>query len=211
MAYNILARLTDESTIPAKYYSFTENAEVAGVTCILSQTGYTGEAGYELYCPAADAPGLWDALLNAGKADGLVPCGLGARDTLRLEAGMPLYGHEFSEEITPLEANVGFFVKMDKPDFIGKAALAAADIARRRTGLKITGRGIAREGCPVYSGDEQVGVVTSGTHLPFLGYAGAMALISTAFRGEGTALEVDVRGRRIAAEVVKLPFYRRTK
>ncbi|MDL2327553.1 glycine cleavage system aminomethyltransferase GcvT [Ruminococcaceae bacterium OttesenSCG-928-A11] len=206
----ILEKLAAPESIPEKYYSFVENAEVAGVKCLVSQTGYTGEHGYELYCAAADGPKLWDALLAAGKDEGLVPAGLGARDTLRLEAAMPLYGHEMDDTITPLETGLGFCVKMDKPDFIGKAALVEKGApAITRVGLKMTGRGIAREHCPVYAGEEKIGETTSGTHLPFLNGAYAMALVDKAHSAVGTALEVEVRGRRIAAEVVPLPFYKR--
>ena len=164
----------------------------------------------ELYCAPGDAPLLWDKLLSAGADYGLIPCGLGARDTLRLEAAMPLYGHELSPEINPYEAGLGIFVKLDKPDFIGKAALQAArPVSRRRVGLRMTGRGIAREQCPVYGGDRQIGLVTSGTHCPYLGHAVAMALVDAAFQEPGTKVQVDVRGRRVEAEVVKTPFYQR--
>lgn len=208
----ILAPLTEggAAALPEKYYTFRDGLVVAGVKCLVSRTGYTGEDGFELYCAAGDSPALWDALLAAGKGAGLVPCGLGARDTLRLEAGMPLYGHEMDEDITPMEAVLGIFVKMDKPDFNGKAALEAkGKPARRRTGLRVTGRGIARQGAEVYAGNKMVGVVTSGTQLPFLGWPGAMALVDAEHREPGTVLEVDIRGRRAEAEVVKTPFYRR--
>ncbi|MDL2294497.1 glycine cleavage system aminomethyltransferase GcvT [Ruminococcaceae bacterium OttesenSCG-928-D13] len=209
-AKGILEKLAKPGDIPEKYYSFVENAEVAGVSCLLSQTGYTGEHGYELYCAAADGPKLWDALLAAGKDAGLVPAGLGARDTLRLEASMPLYGHEMDDSITPLETGLAFCVKMDKPDFIGKTALAEKGAPKiARVGLKITGRGIAREHCPVFAGEAQIGETTSGTHLPYLNGAYAMALIDKAHSEPGTELEVDVRGRRITAEIVPLPFYKR--
>lgn len=209
-AAQILARLAKAEDIPTKYYSFVKEGAVAGVKCIVSKTGYTGEDGYELYCAPADAPRLWETLLTEGKSDGLIPCGLGARDTLRLEAAMPLYGHEMTDDITPLEAGLSFFVKMQKPDFIGKdAIIARGDITKKRVGLKITGRGIAREESPVYLGDVQIGMVTSGTHCPFLGGAYAMATLPVEYSELGTAVEVDVRGRRIAAEVIKLPFYKK--
>ncbi|MDL2324075.1 glycine cleavage system aminomethyltransferase GcvT [Ruminococcaceae bacterium OttesenSCG-928-A16] len=207
----ILAKVADKAALPVKPYTFVGQMDVAGIECIVSRTGYTGEDGFELYCATENGPLLWDALLAAGKEEGLIPCGLGARDTLRLEAGMPLYGHEMDDVITPREAALSFFVKMDKPDFIGKAALEEkGEPARRRTGLKMVGRGIAREGCAVYSQNgEEIGVVTSGTQLPFVGYAGAMALLPNQYREPGTLVEVDVRGRRVEAEVIKLPFYRR--
>ena len=203
-AEEILRTLTGD--IPEKNYTAVLRGTVAGMPCLVSRTGYTGEDGFELYCAPADAPALWDALT----AGGALPCGLGARDTLRLEAAMPLYGHELSAEINPYEAGLGIFVKLDKPDFIGKSALEAArPVRRRRVGLRMTGRGIAREECPVYDGEKQVGVVTSGTHCPWLGQAVALALVDAAYKEPGTPLQVDVRGRRVEAEVVRTPFYKR--
>ena len=211
-AVPILASLVADAEIPKKYYSFVKEADVKGIKCLISRTGYTGELGYELYCAAADGPKLWDLLLEAGKEHGLVPCGLGARDTLRLEAAMPLYGHEMDDTVSPLETDLGAFVKLDKADFIGKDALIAAGEPKRcRVGLKVTGRGIVREHCPVYAGDTQIGMTTSGTHCPFIGMPVAMALMDKVYGEIGTAVEVDVRGRRIAAEVVPLPFYKRPK
>ncbi len=207
----ILRKLTDEGNIPQKYYSFQENLQVAGLPCLLSQTGYTGEKGYELYVAAADAPRMWNALLEAGADNGLIPCGLGARDTLRLEAAMPLYGHEMDETVDPLEAGLGFAVKTNK-EFIGRdAILAKGEPARTRIGLKITGRGIAREHQEVFAGDRLVGHTTSGTHLPYLNGAYAMALVSADYGKLGDTLTVDVRGRRVEAEVVALPMYSRAK
>ena len=211
-AVPILAGLVADEQIPKKYYSFVKEADVKGIKCLISRTGYTGELGYELYCAAADGPKLWDLLLEAGKEYGLIPCGLGARDTLRLEAAMPLYGHEMDDTVSPLETDLGFFVKLDKEDFIGKDALVAAGEPKRtRIGLKVTGRGIVREHCAVYVGDTQIGTTTSGTHCPFIGMPVAMALVDKAYSAIGTAVEVDVRGRKVAAEVVALPFYKRAK
>jgi len=207
-AEKILRKLT--SDIPQKNYSAIPGGDVAGISCLVSRTGYTGEDGFELYCATGDAPVLWDILMDAGRDDGLVPCGLGARDTLRLEAAMPLYGHELTDDINPYEAVLGVFVKPDKPDFIGKAALEnARPVARRRVGLLVTGRGIAREGFPVYDGERQIGVVTSGTHCPYLGKAVAMALIEVSFQEPGTLVRIEVKGKYIEAEVIPLPFYKR--
>ena len=206
----ILLRLLDESVLPPKYYSFVRDVDLRGIRCLISRTGYTGEFGYELYCVSADAEGLWDLLLEAGADLGLIPCGLGARDTLRLEAAMPLYGHELNDVITPLEAGLDFAVKMGKEDFIGKDALAARlPVRQTRVGLEITGRGIAREHQDIYIGDRLAGQTTSGTHCPFLGKAVAMAYLSSADAVPGTRVVVDVRGRRVAAQVVELPFYKR--
>jgi aminomethyltransferase len=211
-AKKILARLCDAEKLPVKYYTFTDNNIVAGVECLISQTGYTGEFGYELYCNPAGAVKLWDAILEAGREDGLIPCGLGARETLRLEAAMPLYGHEMNDEISPLETGLAFAVKLQKPDFIGKAAIESRGAPKiARVGLKMTGRGIAREHNPVYLGDRQIGETTSGTHCPYLGGAYAMALVNIDSSATGANLEVEVRGRRIPAEIVALPFYQRAK
>ena len=205
---DILARLADASDIPEKYYTFTDGAKVSGVACIASRTGYTGELGYELYVRPEDASALWQALLEAGRDFGILPAGLGARDTLRLEAGMPLYGHEMDESVTPFEAGLGFAVKMSKEDFIGKAALKEKGNPKRvRAGLKITGRGIVRENEMVRIGDAIIGRTTSGTHAPYLKYPIAMALVEASHSEPGTKVVCDVRGRAIEAEIVPLPFY----
>lgn len=211
-AEEILRKLTDEADIPEGYYTAKFDRTVAGIPAIISRTGYTGEDGFELYVASADAPKLWETLLDAGKEEGLIPCGLGARDTLRLEAGMPLYGHEMNDEVSPREAGLGIFVKMDKPEFIGKEALEARGVPTiRRVGLVVTGRGIVREEEPVFAGDVRVGRTTSGTKGPFVNKPIAMALIDRAYTEPGTKLEAEVRGRRIPVEVVKLPFYKRAK
>lgn len=209
-AMEILRKLTTEESIPEKYYHAVFNAEAAGMKCIVSKTGYTGEDGVEIYLSSEDAEKMWDALLEAGKEEGLIPCGLGARDTLRLEAAMPLYGHEMDDEVTPLETGLKFAVKMKKDDFIGKKALEEkGDITRKRVGLKVTGRGIVREHAEVYADDKLIGMTTSGTHCPFLGYPIAMALLDVDHTEIGTKVTVIVRGRKIEAEIVALPFYKR--
>ena len=208
----ILSKVMKEEDIPVKYYTFKDKVDVGGISCLLSQTGYTGEFGFELYTAAEDGAKLWNLLLEAGEEFGLIPCGLGARDTLRLEAAMPLYGHEMNDQITPLEADLGFAVKMKKEDFIGKAAIESKlPLTRKRVGLKVTGRGIVREEQTVYRNGQAIGVTTSGTHCPYLGYAGAMALIDVKDAEPGTEVEVDVRGRKIPCQVVELPFYKREK
>lgn len=210
LAERILRRVADPADIPEKYYTARFDCRIRGMRCVLSRTGYTGEDGFEIYLGAGDAAAMWDLLLEAGRGDGLIPCGLGARDTLRLEAAMPLYGHEMNDEITPREAGLGFFVKMQKPEFIGRAALEALGApVRRRIGLQVTGRGIVREGAPVYAGGRQVGVTTSGTYCPYLGGAYAMALLEADAAVPGAALEAEVRGKRIAVQAVRLPFYKR--
>ena len=211
-AMEILRKLAPEENIPKKYYHAVFDTEAAGIPCIISKTGYTGEDGVEIYLDSARAQEMWDVLLEAGKEEGLIPCGLGARDTLRMEAAMPLYGHEMDEQVTPLEAGLGFAVKMTKEDFIGKKALEEkGEPARKRIGLKVTGRGIIREHQDVYLGDRLIGHTTSGTHCPYLGCPVAMALVDADCTEPGTKVEADVRGRRVEAQIVPLPFYKRSK
>ena len=210
LAEQILRKLTEGGNIPRKNYTALWDRPVGGINCIVSRTGYTGSDGFELYVAAENTEKLWDLLLEAGQEEGLIPCGLGARDTLRLEAGMPLYGHELSDTISPLTAGLGYFVKMNKDDFIGKAALEAAGTpAQRRVGLKAVGRGILREHQDVFADGRRIGQTTSGTHCPYVGYPAAMALLDREYSAVGTAVQVDVRGRLVEAEVVKLPFYRK--
>ena len=211
-AMDIIRKLTSEENIPKKYYTAVFDATVDGIPCIVSKTGYTGEDGVELYLDSSKADEMWEKLLAAGKEEGLVPCGLGARDTLRMEAAMPLYGHEMDDEISPLETGLNFAVKMDKPDFIGKAALEAKGEPKiKRVGLKVVGRGVIREHQDVMVGDQVIGHTTSGTHCPFLNYPVGMALIDPKYAEIGTQLQVDVRGRKVDVEVVALPFYKRAK
>ena len=209
-AMEILKKLTAEENIPKKYYHAVFDTEVAGIPCIISKTGYTGE---ELYLASENAEKMWDALLEAGKDEGLIPCGLGARDTLRMEAAMPLYGHEMDDEISPLETGLKFAVKMGKEeDFIGKKAMEERGEPKiTRIGLKVTGRGIIREHQDIYIGEKKIGHTTSGTHCPFLGYPIAMALVDAGSVEIGNKVEVDVRGRKVEAEVIALPFYKRAK
>ena len=210
LAKEIMLKLVSDSELPDKYYYFRKDVLIDGMKCIVSQTGYTGEAGYEIYLSNEDAPKMWNLLLETGKDKGLIPCGLGARDTLRLEAAMPLYGHEMDDNISPLEAGLNFGVKMQKEDFVGKKALEERGEPKiKRVGLRITGRGIAREHQDVYIGDKRIGQTTSGTHAPFLKYPIAMAYINADEAGQ--QVEIDVRGRRVAAEIVALPFYKRAR
>lgn len=207
---DIILKLVDLDVLPTKYYSFTKDVDVKGVKCLISRTGYTGEFGYEIYCANADAGKLWDLLMEAGAEFGLIPCGLGARDTLRLEAAMPLYGHELDDVTTPLEAGLDFAIKLDKEDFIGKRAMMAKlPLQKVRIGLEVTGRGIVREHQAIFVGDKQVGETTSGTHCPHLGKAVAMGYVAPEFAELGTEVEVDVRGRKVTAKVIALPFYKR--
>jgi aminomethyltransferase len=210
-AEEILRKLVDASRLPEKYYTFIQT-KLYDHPCLISRTGYTGEDGFEVYLQPGDAPRLWDELMKKGEALGLVPCGLGARDTLRLEAAMPLYGHELTQDISPLEAGLGRFVKLDKEEFIGREALAkqkAEGLKRRRCGLEILEKGIAREGAPVLLHGQPIGSVTSGTMAPWLGRPITMAMIAAEQAVAGNTVEVAVRGRILPAMIVKLPFYRR--
>lgn len=197
-----------------RYYAIAEGS-VAGIPALVARTGYTGEDGFEVFVETSRAGELWDALIATGAEHGVAPIGLGARDTLRLEAGMPLYGNELDRATNPFEANLGRVVKLGKTgDFVGRAALekvAAAGVARRLVGLVMRGRGIARHGYPIHVGPRTTGVVTSGTHSPSLGEAVAMAYVATADAEPGTMVDVEIRGQRVPAEVVALPFYRRAR
>ncbi|MCD8344048.1 MAG: glycine cleavage system aminomethyltransferase GcvT [Oscillospiraceae bacterium] len=209
-APQILAKLAAPEQIPQKYYTAAAHVGVGGIDCMVSRTGYTGELGYELYTAPENAAALWKMLREAGEEFGLIPCGLGARDTLRLEAAMPLYGHEMDETITPLEAGLDFGVKLGKSEFIGREALVSAGKPSRvRVGLTVTGRGILREHQSVFLNGAEIGATTSGTFAPYLNKAVAMALVSADCAEVGTEVEVDVRGRRVPAVITPLPFYKR--
>lgn len=210
LAPQVLEKVAPKDQLPERYYTFTENVSVAGIPCLISRTGYTGEDGYELYMPADGAVAVCQALLEAGKEEGIMSCGLGARDTLRLEAAMPLYGHELNEDIDPISAGLTFAVKMNKEEFIGKAALEKLlEPTMKRVGLKMIGRGIAREGAVVQYQGQDIGVVTSGTQLPYVNAACAMARVGKDCAEIGTKLDVIIREKPVACEVVALPFYKR--
>ncbi len=212
LAAGVLGPLTDVDLGALRYYAIAEG-EVAGIPALVARTGYTGEDGFEVFVDWNRGAEIWTALAEAGREAGVVACGLGARDTLRLEAGMPLYGNELDRETNPFEAGLGRVVKLGKPgDFVGREALtriAAAGPAKRLVGLTITGRGIARHGYPVLAGERRTGVVTSGTHSPTLGKAIAMAYVAPGDAEPGTILAVEVREQPVSAEVVPLPFYKR--
>ncbi|MFO1095621.1 MAG: glycine cleavage system aminomethyltransferase GcvT [Planctomycetaceae bacterium] len=197
---------------PMKYYT-AEEIVIGGRPANLSRTGYTGEDGFELIVPTAAAAGLWQTLIDSPVAQ-VTSCGLGCRDTLRLEAAMPLYGHELDESIDPLTAGLEFGVKLQKPEFIGRAALAQraeVGVTQRRVGLRLDGRRIAREGATVLKDGAPVGRVTSGTFSPTLERPIAMAYVAPHLSAAGTKLAVDIRGQQAEGEVVSLPFYRRPR
>jgi aminomethyltransferase len=203
-------------------YAWVERGESAGVQASIARTGYTGEDGFEIFCAAQDAPSLWDRLLEAAAAIGGKPVGLGARDTLRLEARLPLYGNDLDETTTPLEAGLGWVVKLDGADFIGRAALLAqkqAGITRKLCGFVMTGRGIARHGYPIHSADstaqsggaEPIGTTTSGGPAPTVGKNVGLGYLPVTLDRAGARISVDCRGKRVDAEVVQGPFYKRDK
>ncbi|HKP74591.1 MAG TPA: glycine cleavage system aminomethyltransferase GcvT [Longimicrobiaceae bacterium] len=208
-AQRILARLTDADLDAIRYYHFAEG-EVDGISAIISRTGYTGEDGFELYVPADRAAALWRRLLEVGKDDGLVPCGLGSRDSLRLEMGMALYGNDLDEEHTPLEAGLGWVTKLAKGDFVGRDALAGqkeAGVPRKLVGFRLKERGFPRPHYAVTKDGRTVGVVTSGTLSPTLGEGIGMAYVEADCAAPGTELGILIRDRAIPAEVVKPPFH----
>jgi len=213
-ALAILAPLASLDVSTLRYYGFAQG-EVAGVPALISRTGYTGEDGVELYLAPGDAPAVWRRLLAAGAPHGLVPAGLGARDTLRLEAGMALYGHEIDETTTPLEAGLAWVVKLGKGDFLGRDVLAfqqAEGVKRKLVGFEVVGRGIGRQGHAVLDeAGNPVGVVTSGTFSPTFEKALGMAYVPVGLDTPGTRLALDVRGKPVEAQVVALPFYTRTR
>jgi aminomethyltransferase len=216
LAAEILQPLVGPDLSSLKYYRF-ERGEVLGHEALVARTGYTGEDGFEVYTAPEASPELWRAILAAGGPLGLLPAGLGARDTLRFEAGMCLYGNDIDANTTPLEAGLGWIVKLDKGDFIGRDILERQTedgIARTLVGLEMVDRGIARHGFPVFlaeSDAEPAGQITSGTHSPTLGRAFAMAYLPPEAASEGTRVMVEIRNRRAEARVVRLPFYSRKK
>lgn len=215
-ALTVLQKLTTVALPEIKYYHFT-HGHVDGVPGIISRTGYTGEDGFEIYAASDKAEQLWNRMLEAGAVgtdDGILPCGLAARNTLRLEAGMSLYGHEIDETTTLLEANLGWICKLDKGEFIGRSKLAqqkAEGVERRLVGFEVTDRGIARDDQEVVVGEQRVGKVTSGSPAPFLKKNIGFAYVPVEFATVGGEIKIDVRGRLVGAQIVKTPFYKRAR
>ena len=215
-AQSILQKLTDVPLSEIKYYHFTHGS-VDGVAGIVSRTGYTGEDGFEVYAPADKAEQLWNKILDAGETGtptGVLPCGLAARNTLRLEAGMALYGNDIDETTTLLEANLGWICKLDKGDFTGRESLARQKeegVKRKLVGFEVTDRGIARDHQEVLVNGQRVGHVTSGSPAPFLKKNIGLAYVPVEYASVGQDIQVDVRGRLVGAQIVKTPFYKRQK
>ena len=215
-ALGILGLLTDIQLSDIKYYHFTEG-KVDGVPAIVSRTGYTGEDGFEVYADDDKAEQIWNKMLDAGNFGtdtGVLPCGLAARNTLRLEAGMALYGHEIDETTTLLEANLGWICKLNKGDFIGRDSLAKqkeAGVLKQLVGFEVTERGIARDEQDVVVDGVRVGKVTSGSPAPYLKKNIGMAYVPTESAREGQQIQIDVRGKLVGAQIVKTPFYKRAK
>ena len=216
-AVETLAKLTSTDLSAIKNYRFVWGTVNGVGNILIARTGYTGEDGFEIYFPSDEATGhkMWDAILDAGAEFGIIPCGLGARNTLRLEAGMSLYGHEISDEINVWEAGLDRFCKLDKLDFIGRAALLAAKekpLPRKLIGLEMQERGIARDGYRVLDASgAEIGLVTSGSPAPFLKKNIALAYVPPAFSEIGTTVAVEVRAQPVKAQVVPVPFYKRPK
>jgi aminomethyltransferase len=212
-AKDVLQPLTAIDLGSMKYYWFA-HGEVASARATVSRTGYTGEDGFEIFVPPNQADRVWLALLEAGRSADVVPCGLGARDTLRLEASMRLYGNDIDETTSVLEADLGWIIGWKKAAFMGHERLREQKergVTRKLVGFEMIDRGIARHGYPVVAGGESIGVVTSGTQTPFLKKAIGMAYLPIEHTAPGTEFEVDLRGRRLRAQVVPTPFYKRTR
>jgi aminomethyltransferase len=212
-ALEVLQPLTGVDLTTIKYYWFA-HGEVAGVRATISRTGYTGEDGFEVFVPPQSSDRVWQAILASGTASNVIPCGLGARDTLRLEAAMRLHGNDIDNTTTALEADLGWIVGWKKDEFIGAGALRdqkAAGIRRKIVGFEMLDRGIARHGHAAYIGDARAGVVTSGTRTPCLGKAIGMAYLPIEHVAPGAEFDIDIRGRRARARIVSLPFYKRPR
>ncbi|OEC03233.1 glycine cleavage system protein T [Lysinibacillus sphaericus] len=214
LAEELLQSLTATDVSAIKYFRFQEHVDIAGHKALVSRSGYTGEDGFELYGAPADIKALWAIILDAGKDKGVVPAGLGCRDTLRFEAGLPLYGQELSATISPLEAGIGFAVKLNKDDFIGHDALVAQKengLARKIVGIEMIDKGIPRHGYKVFKDGQEIGEVTTGTQLPSSKRNVGNALIDSQFATIGTELEIEIRGKHLKVVTVETPFYKRSK
>lgn len=209
-AQAMLQKLTGYPLDSIRFFHFATDVRIAGIPAIVSRSGYTGEDGFEIYLPPGGAIKLWDALLEAGSGEGLLPCGLGARDTLRFEAALPLYGQEISQDISPLEAGLSRFVKLDKPDFIGRDALAkqaAQGTARKLVGFEMTGRGIPRSHYEIEKDGIAIGFVTTGSFSPTLKKNIGLALVKSQYAADATQMDIIIRDKPVEARVIPIPFY----
>ncbi len=213
VAQEVLQKLTDEPLEDIKFFRFKDNVNIAGHNVLVSRTGYTGEEGFEIYGSSDAIVALWPAILKAGESEGVIPAGLGARDTLRFEAGLPLYGQELSKEISPLETGLGFVVKLAKEeDFFGKEVLVHQKengVPRKLVGVEMIDKGIPRTGYKVFVGDKEIGEVTTGTQSPTLKKNIGFALLKSEHTAEGTEIEVEIRNKRLKAVIIATPFYKR--
>ena len=210
-AISVASGLTDLDLVSMRYYWF-DRGEFCGVPAMVARTGYTGEDGFEVYVPSSEAERVWEAILAEGSKEGILPCGLGARNTLRLEAAMSLYGHEIDGQTTPYEAGLGWIVKLGKPAFRGREALVrqkAEGVSRKIAGFEMRGRGIARDGYRVLIEGNAVGVVTSASPAPSLGTNIGLCILPVEYSSPGRRIDIEIRGRPVVAETIPIPFYKR--
>ncbi|WP_397539274.1 glycine cleavage system aminomethyltransferase GcvT [Rummeliibacillus pycnus] len=214
LAEEVLQSLTETNLKEIKPFRLQQHVSICGFDTLISRTGYTGEDGFEIYASEEAVVALWDQILKAGEPKGVIPCGLGARDTLRFESCLPLYGQELSNTISPLEAGINFVVKLQKEDFIGKAALLDQKengVPRKSIGIEMIDKGIPRHGYRVFKGDEEIGEVTTGTQSPLTKRNIGLALVKSEFAEVGQELEIEIRNRRLKVMTVETPFYKRQK
>jgi aminomethyltransferase len=211
-AEKILQKITEKDLGEIKFFHFCDHVNLGAVDAFVSRNGYTGEDGFEILIQPKDAGKLWDMIMEAGKDEGLIPCGLGARDTLRFEACLPLYGHEITQDISPFEADLGYFVKLDKAGFIGRDALRSQKekgLARKLCGIEMVDRGIPRAGYPIFDGEKQIGHVTTGSYSPTLKKNIGLALLDLPYTALDIVVEVGIRDKHVKAKVVPKPFYKK--
>ncbi|MGX9135247.1 glycine cleavage system aminomethyltransferase GcvT [Rummeliibacillus sp. JY-2-4R] len=214
IALEVLQQLTETNLQEIKPFRLQQHVNIKGYDTLVSRTGYTGEDGFEIYASNDAIVALWDLILQAGESKGVLPCGLGARDTLRFESCLPLYGQELSNTISPLEAGINFVVKLNKEDFIGKDALLAQKengVPRKSIGIEMIDKGIPRHGYKVYKGEEEIGEVTTGTQSPLTKRNIGLALVKSEYAVVGQELEIEIRNRRLKVKTVETPFYKRQK
>lgn len=212
LSEKVMQTITKAPLGELKYYRFFDNVDIAGINTLISRTGYTGEDGFEIYVTPAQAPELWDAILEAGQPFEIIPAGLGCRDTLRFEASMPLYAQELDDYHGPVHAGLSRFISFKKPDFIGREIqlkLYTEGPAEKLVGFEMTGRGIARSHYPILKNGEKIGYVTTGSFCPTLNKNLGMGYVKSGFAGAGTEFDVEVRGKAVAARVIPMPFYKR--